>query len=341
MTEVTRRDFLKVVVPGAWALDLRKGGGLGGLTPAGQIGLAKDVLLLTGGVASLVIKEKTPASFKEKVTVFDWDMAKGKDLEVFTHTAADEYLRLTNTNRVTKKELTETNFFQTTSEFVNAVKAFEPDFDPAVSVWGRTNFPNRQVFIDLSRVKQQTLAQVSKNMDPEKTAGNSILQASWHEWTRLDVTERQSGQFINNPQAYFDSPVSGKKEVFRRYRGGAVFTDTYYGYTRFESVWTNTIAARRMIEQVGLDFAFLAGNYYENGTDFFPLFTSATNIPLDVIYQMHATSDFEGFMELVGQKLPGNAPALVKGERLFTAIHKSDRQLIEQTGVYRLLPNKR
>lgn len=339
MSEITRREFLKAVIPGAWALELKKGQGIGGLSNPAKVGLLKDVVLLTGGVA-LLAQENTPKSFKEKVLSFDWERVTGKELKDFTSDVADGYLRLTKTNRVTKQDLMGTHFFKTTPEFINAVKAFEPDFTPESGVWGRTNFQNRQVFIDLAKLKEQTWAQVPKNVNPEKTAGNALLQALWHEWTRLDVTERQSGQFINNPQAFFDSPVSNKREVFRRYRGGAVFTDTFYGYTRFESVWNNTIVVRRMVAQVGLDFVFAAGDYYENGTDFFPLFTSITNIPIDTLYLMHTTSDFEGFMDLVGQKLPGNEQSLVKGERLFTAIHKSNRQLIEQTGVFTLLPKR-
>lgn len=340
MSEITRRDFLKAVVPGAWAVDLKRGGGLGGLSPAGQIGLVKDVLLFTSGVAYLVIKEKVPASFKERIEVFDWDRAEGKELEVFTNAAADEYLRLTGTNRVTRQDLTATHFFGNRGEFVNAVRNLGFGFTLTDRTWGATDFSKKQVFIDTAKLKDTFFPLTPKGFDSKKAAGRAFLQALWHEWGRLDITERKEGQFLNKPQYFFESPYSGTKEPFRKYIGGAIFTDTYFGYTRFESVWNNTIALRRMMEQVDLDWVFAAGEYFQNGSDIFVNFTRAVGMPLETMYQMHSTSDFEGFMDLVGQKLPGNEPPLVKGERLVTAIHKSDRQLLEQTGVLSLLPKR-
>ncbi len=338
------KDAVKVVVPGGWALDLRKGGGLGGLSPAGRVGLAKDIILATGGVM-LSTSEKSPKTFRERVTTFGWDHAKGNELVSFESDVADEYLKLTKSPRVTKDDLMNTLFVDNRADFVRLVTAFEPDYNPAFSVWGRTNFATRQIFIDLATLKDQALAQTplqyKGTIDPNKTAGRALLQGLWHEWTRLDVAERQSGQFINNPQIYFDSPNSGKKEQFKKYRGGTVYTDTYTGYSRFDSVWNQTIVIKRMIEQAGLDdWVVIPSFYFENGTDFFPAFVRAVGISLDTLYQMHATSDFEAFMDLVGQKLPGNAQALIKGEKLFTAIHKSDRKLLDQTGALTLLPKK-
>jgi hypothetical protein len=340
MTEFSRKDFLRAVVPGAWALDLKKGGGLGGLPPASQVGLVKDVLLITGGAASLVVKEKAPASFKQKVEAFSWgEAAKEKELAGHTDVLADEYLRLTGTTRIAKRETIEnTHFLQNRAEFINAVKDIGRGFTLTDGTWGATNFPKRQVYIDTTKLKEIFYPLVPKGYDPNKSAGRAFLQALWHEWGRLDVAERTEGRFLNDPKYFFEVPGTGRKEPFRKYIGGAVFTDTYFGYTRFESVWNNSIAVRRMSEQVDLDWVYAAGDYDRNGTDIFTEFTKAAGISIDTLYQMHATSDFEGFMDLVGQKLPGNTPAQIKGERLFTAIHRADPQLITQTGALTLLP---
>lgn len=283
-------------------------------------------------------------SFKEKVTSFTWEQAANPEqLEKFTKMLADEYLRLTGTNRLKKDDLIglgKTNFFNNTAAYFNAIKSVEPDFKPGDSHWGYTFYANNQSFIDLSSLKKQTMEQTPKGLNPNQMAGRTLLEALWHEWGHKDVTEKTTGQFINNPQAQFYSPNSNKNEVFRKYRGGVVYTDTYYGYLRFDEVWNDTINARRMIEQVGLDFVVLAGDYNKNGTDFFPLFTSAVGVPLDLMYKMHAESDFEGFETLVGEKLPGNESATLKGARLFTGIHQSNRQMIEQSGALGLLPKR-
>lgn len=355
MSEITRRNLLKAVVPGAWAFELRKGQGVGGLSTPAKIGLVKDLVLVTsGGILAALLtdnqesfpkQEIPPKSFKEKVLSFKWDQAKGQELESFTSDLADEYLRLTGTTRVNKNDLTgagKTNYFTNRDEMVKAIRALTPDFIPTTRQWGYTDFETGKVFIDLGTLKEQTGTQARQNNgDPNDTAGVALLDALWHEWGHVDVTPRTEGKYINNPQLYFYSPNSNKNELYKKYRGAQVFTDTYYGFLRFEEILNETIIVKRMIEQVGLEDIFSASEYYENGIDFFPLFTSAVEIKLEDLYQLHTTSDFEGIVNLIGSHLPGNEDPFVKGGRLLVGIHQSNPQLIQQTGVYNLLPNRR
>lgn len=355
MSEITstKRDFLKAAIPGMWALELRKGGGIGGLSTPAKIGLVKDLILVTsGGILALLPrenlpkenKEKLPKPFKERVLSFKWDQANGKELESFTSDLADEYLRLTQTTRVNKNDLVgqgRTNYFKDRDEMVKAIRVLTPDFTPTAAQWGYTDFGTGKVFIDLGTLKEQTSVQAKQNnLDPNDTAGIALLDALWHEWGHADVAERTEGKYINNPQLYFHSPNSNKNEQYKKYRGAQVFTDTYYGFLRFEEVLNETITVKRMIQQVGLETVFSSADYYQNGIDFFPLFTSTVGIKLDDLYQMHATSDFEGIVNLIGSHLPGNEDPFVKGGRLLVGIHQSNPQMIAQTGVYNLIPKK-
>lgn len=347
MSEISRRDFLKIVIPGAWTLELRKAGGVGNLSTPAKIGLVKDVVLLVGvgGVVNLLLTEKQPKSFKERILSFKWEQANGKELEGFYSDLADEYLRLTKTGRVTKNDLVgagKTNFLKSREEMVKAIRDLVPDFTPTPTQWGYADFKTGKVFIDLATLKEQTEAQArNNNLDSNKTAGMALLGAVWHEWGHVDIRERMQGELINNPRYVFHSPASGKDEQFRKYRGAEVFTDTYYGFLRFEEVLNETVTIRRIIEQVGLEAAFSAADYYQNGIDFFPMFTSATGIKLDDLYQMHATSDFEGIIKLIGSKLPGDGSSFEKGIKLALGIHQSNPQLIQQSGVYGFVPRGR
>ena len=219
------------------------------------------------------------------------------------------------------------------SEFIDAIKKVEPSFTSSNDQWGYAHYASRKIFIDLESLKKQ------KSLTAGITgAGLPILDALWHEFGHLDVTPRTQGDFINNPDAYFFSPNSKSNEQFRTYRGGEVFTDTYFGFARFDEVWNETNNVRRMIEDVGLKMVSAARNYYQNGVDFFPKFTSALNIPLDVMYQMRADSDFEGFAKLIGNNLPGNDTPVNKGLGLFVGIHQSDPNIIRQTGALDRIP---
>lgn len=341
---ITRRDFLKVAVPGAWALELREGGGIGGLSTPAKFGLVKDVVLLTGSVSLLFPKEKAPKSFKDRVLSFKWEQAKGKELETFTSDLADEYLRLTGTTRLAKADLTgpgKTNFFQNRQDMVQAIRETDPSYKLArETVWAYADFRTGKVFIDLGTLRENTTAAAkASKIDPNNIAGIVLLDSVWHEWGHKDITVSTSGQLLNNPDFYFLSPNSGLNEQFRRYRGAEVFTDTHFGFSRFEEVLNETITLRRM-EKIGLGTNLTVyGDYFPDGVSFFPMFTIVVKIPLETLYQMHATSDFEGLAKLIGSHLPGPEDPLQKGVRLMVGIHQSNSQLIEQTGVHSVINN--
>lgn len=347
MSEITRRDFLKAAIPGAWVLELRKGQGIGGLSTAAKIGLVKDVVLITGitgGITALFPKERPPKSFKNRVLSFKWEQAKGKELESFTGDLADEYLRLTGTTRMTKVDLIgpgTTNYFQNRQDMIKAIREIDPNYEIArVTVWAYADSKTGKVFIDLGTLKENTTAAAkASKLDPGNIAGMVLLDTVWHEWGHKDITTSTSGQLLNNPDFFFYSPVSRADEQFRRYRGAEVFTDTHYGFSRFEEVLNETITLRRM-EELGLGTNLTVyGDYFPDGVSFFPLFTIVANIPLETLYQMHATSDFEGLAKLIGSHLPGQEDPLQKGVRLMVGIHQSNSQLIEQTGVHSVINN--
>lgn len=334
---VSRRNVLKAMLPGGWIGEARSGG-LGNLSTPAKISLVKDAALILGP-AVLVYKESTEQaeeqSLKEKVLSFTWrDIENNGKLRSFVESLADSYLQVTQTPRLTREDLigeNRTTFYKSEDAFIQGVRVVEPNYQSTETHWGYTHYLSKRVFIDLESLKKQALTQNAE-------AGLALIDALWHEWGHLDLADRTSGELLNNPQAYFYSPVSSRNELLRRYRGGAVYTDTYYGFLRFEEVWNETITVRRMVEQVGLDQVVSARDYYQNGVDFFPRFTSSVNIPLDTLYQMHAASDFEGFSRLVGQNLPGSEPTMTKGVRLFSGIHQSDPSLIRQTGVFERIP---
>lgn len=345
MTEISRRNFLKAITPLGWLGEARASG-LGNLSTPAKISLIKDVAIFVQGGGFLITRglEETEKRkpFKEKVLAFDWTQAsKEKELEKFVSLLAEEYLRLTATIRVNKEDMigmNKLNLYPDKEQFTKAIRTVEPDFNPTPRQYGYTHYATRRIFIDLGGLKEQVTTQAKQQkIDSSKTAGLALLDALWHEWGHLDVEDRVEGQFIRNPQAYFYSPKSGTNEQFRRYRGGAVYTDTYFGYLRYDEVLNETINVRRMIEQVGLQQISFTADYYENGIDFFPLFTTKVGIPLEIFYKLYATSDFEGLLTLLGQHLPGDEHPSIKGEKLATAIHQSNRVAFEQTGALKTI----
>lgn len=343
---VPRRAFLKAIIPGGWVPEVIHAGGLGGLSTAGKVSLIKDVALVSSSVGlglkagGLLGKEGEEANFKDKVLKFGWKNAEDSSkLQNFVDAAAEEYINLTKTPRLTKSELTsQTIFCRSDDEYLKTVRAIEPSYFPPPNYWGYTDYKTHKLVIDLASLKAQVIeASQSQKIDPELTAGKALITSLWHEWGHLDVTERNEGKNLNNPDIYFRSPVSMKNGLWKKYRGGTVYTDTYYGYVRFDEVLNETINVRRMTEQLGLDKTVSTGNYYQNGVDIFWDFTRKTGISLDTLYQAHATSDFEGLAKIVGDNLPGNEDPNVKGLRLFTALHQANPDLINQTGIRSVL----
>lgn len=270
-------------------------------------------------------RELSKQLLREKVLSFSWEKTENAgELQRFVAELFNAYIQFTGTTRLGRDGGIRTTFYRSQKEFVDAVGSVEPNSKPTETQWGYTHYESRNVFIDLESLKRQSVQQ-------SPIAGLALLDALWHEWGHLDVEERTEGELLNNPAFFFMTPL-GQREMFKKYRGGAIYTDTYYGYLRFNEVWLEAITARRMVEQLGLEEIIIAGDHYENGVDFFAKFTS-TFIPLNTLYQMYATSDFEGFAKLVGLHLPGEAPPLSKGIDLFTGIHRSDPEMIDRTGV--------
>ncbi len=299
-------------------------------------------LLGTGAAAAtgyLVFKNNlegnTDKTFKEQILNFSWTDAQNPDkLTTLSDSIIKQYLILSESTRLnfdSMKVPGRITFYQTTDQYIQSIKQVAPG-NHSPDEWGYTDYQTGKIFIDLSRLKEQSLKE-----SPDIEAGRAILEAEFHELIHLDVSGKKQGILINNPQAYFYSPVSGKNEMIESFRGGVAYTKTYYGYVGFDEVWTDTISQRFMIDKVGLNKIIGAGDYYRNGTDLFVPFTYAAGIPLSAIYQMHATSDFEGFAVIVGEKLPGNIPPLEKGIGLFTAIHQRNLDMINKTGIQEVI----
>lgn len=281
-----------------------------------------------------------PTSFKESIKQFTWEDTKNPEkLNKLVNMIADQYLVLTQTPRLAKENLINpkiTNIASTTEQYLTAIRAVESAYRPNPEVWGYAHYSSKKVFIDLETLKKLTDQESSKSTI-KPSAGEALLGALFHEWGRQDIVESNHGQLIQNPNIVFLSPSSNQREMWQRYRGAEVYTATFFGYSRFESVINQTIILRRIQEQLGFEYALAAGHYFPNGTDVTLDLTLRTGISIEELYQKHATSDFEGIITLLGSKLPGNQPALEKGAAIATAIHQNNRQALEQTGVFQVI----
>jgi hypothetical protein len=270
---------------------------------------------------------------KERIMNFSWRDSRNKTkLDVFARELARSYISLTVTTRLKESDLIgvgKTDFYFSTTDFINAVQKEEVNYVPSQSQWGYTYFETQHHFIDLSKIQKQAKTEGG-------SAGQAILDACWHEWGHSDIESRTQGDLLNNKIGFY-SPISKTNEPWIRYRGAEVYTQTYYGLLRFEEVLNETITVRRMIEQLKLESIVSAKDYYLNGVDFFPKLTSVIGISLEEIYQLHATSNFEELAKIIGEKLPGNKNPIEKGLNLFIGIHESDKNIINNTGALGLL----
>lgn len=328
----SRRNFLKALTPLGWLPEVARKKGFSGLSREAQVSIAKDVALLLGPATIAKLTETRESTLKEKVLSFTWEDASHKEkLNLFIENLATAYIKSSKTPRLTKEELlAKTATYNSTEDYIQAVRKVNPQYAPTSTQWGYADYTTDKVFIDREGLKRQAPG----------NAGLSLITTLWHEWGHLDVVERTTGELLNNPDAFFYSPNSLSNEQFRRYRGGEIYTDTYFGYRRFDEVWLESITTRRIIETLGLtekEKLTSAADYYENGVDFFAKFTSVVGIPLQMLYEMHAASDFEGFAKLVGQHLPKARPPLEKGIELFTSIHRADSNMIQETGVFEVV----
>ena len=91
-----------------------------------------------------------------------------------------------------------------------------------------------------------------------------------------------------------------------------------------------------LTETLGFDrvpSATMYGAYLREGLDIFVELTRDLDISLQDLYSLYHLSDYEGLAMRVGQHLRGWELPLIRGHRLFSAIHRVDRDEIEALGV--------
>ncbi len=324
----TRRKFIKAVTPGGWipeAVRFAKGKQKTISRPA-VVSAVKDVALI-GGIPLAInllgsAEPQRNQSLKEKVVSFTWkDADNPEKLKAFLESLVDGYLLYTNSTHLTKPDLVEkTNFIKNEKEFINVVKEIDPKY-AIEHERGFADYENKRAFLNLEALKR----------DGPDSAGLEIIGTLWHEWLHLDLQPRTQGQYINNPRVLLRPSTNMPGEIIRKYYGGKMLSENYNDYDRFEEVWVETLAVKLQRDLLGLSEIDSSRDYYNNGVDI--LLPLTDSIPFQEMYNMHATSDFEGFATRIGEKLPGNQPPFNRGEQLFIALHKADPDLIRQTGV--------
>lgn len=283
-----------------------------------------------GGVAALAVDTLAcgifEKSLKDSVLSFTWqDLENEGKLKGLVERLASSYTSFTETPRLKKGELiANTTLYQKSQDYSKN----SPVSTLQEHNWGQADFKNKTVHVDLEELQKL-------GRQYRQQAGSVLLDALWHEWGHLDIMENNSGSLINRPDlAYFYSPVSKTNEAYKFYRGGRVYTDTYFGFLRWDEVLNETINLRRMAEQAGLSGGFTTGDYVQTGTDFFPDFTVSVGINLNKLYELYSTSDWEGLARIIGENLPGVGSDLEKGRNLFLAVNYGDRRALANTGVF-------
>lgn len=327
-----RRNLLKMIIPLGWVPEVRRKGGISNLSTHAKVSLVKDIGLVgvaTGVAVPLVKEAARERTLKEKVLAFTWEDAKDeKKLRAFTENLANGYVELTQTTRIKKEELVDARkirFFTRENDFLQEVAKLSPQL-AVLHQRGYADYTERVAFINLEALQRDSKTTGSN-------AGLELVQAIWHEWGHLDIEPRTVGKYINNPKAVLRPSANMPSEIIRRYHGGIIESDSYQDDKRFEEVWLETVIFRMIADGVGLEELSLSKEYFLNGVDVLASLTR--DISYKKLYEMHATSDFEEFARLIGQKLPGNQEDFVKGERLFAAINSADYRKIEQTGATR------
>lgn len=268
-------------------------------------------------------------AFRSAVEHFSWEQAHNQEILQFANLVADYYLHITNTTRLSKEQLiSNLTFYPSTPEYLEAVRTVYPEYN--ASQWAYTDFSSGKIFLDLELLRAQAEPQGG-------SAGMALLDGLWHEWGHLDVTIRNEGTLLNKPEFAFLSPTTNENEPLLYYRGGAVYTETYYGFLFFEEILNESLTIRLMTEKLGMQTYIAAADYYPLGAELFVPLSQKAGVSVDELYELHSTSNFEALATKIGSVLPGGTSDLDKGVTLFIGLHQQDEEVIRATGVYEIL----
>lgn len=301
------------------------------------IGLGAIGATSIGGLKYLESEREKSKTFKDWALEFKWEnIGSVADLEGFKRSAINEYINLTGSVNLTPEQLLESGrvkFYPSTRDFQAAIRQKKPGYTGGDV--GYTDYDNTLVFFDIEGIKAEAWRLPGND-------GLHLARLMFHELGHLDVALKSTGFQINNPNYYFRNPQIGVDEPYFVYRGFQVFTrSSYYGFNLVEEAALDTLAHRLLTERSGIppervDAFTKDSKYYRNGVDLLLPF-SRKFIDLDTLYSLHASSDFDGIVELVGSKLPGEASNIYKGRELFIGIQERNPGRIASTGIQQLL----
>lgn len=301
------------------------------------IGLGAIGVASIGGLKYLESEREKSKTFKDWALEFKWEnIGSVADLEGFKRSAINEYINLTGSVNLTPEQLLEpgrVKFYPSTRDFQAAVRQKKPGYTGGDV--GYTDYDNSLVFFDIEGIKAEA----------RRLPGNDGLHLArlmFHELGHLDVRLKTDGDQINNPNYYFPNTRTQEKELYFVYRGFQVYTaNGNFGFNAVEEVILDVLANRLLIEKAGLPAERIGiftidSKYYRNGVDVLLPF-SEKYIPLDELYTLHATSDFDRIVKRIGSVLPGTEGEIYKGRELFIGIQEKNSSRIAATGVNALL----
>lgn len=289
-----------------------------------------------GGLKLLDNEREKNKSFKDRVLEFNWNnIHSSEDLRPFLESGVREYLKVTNSPNLTEAQFLETgriSFYKTTREFEEAIRKLKPNYPGGDTAY--SDYDNQKLYFNIEKLKNE--AKRFPNGD-----GVNLTRLMFHELGHFDVQLKTEGDQINKvDEYYFINPNTKKREPYKAYRGVQVYTaSSYSGFDQTEEVVPDTLSYRLLVERVGLPEAAVSfhtrdSKYYRVGVDTFLPF-SKKQIFLDDLYRLHATSGFDGMINLVGSKLTGptNFNARNRGRELFIGMQERNPQKIASTGI--------
>lgn len=254
------------------------------------------------------------------------DVENEAKLRDFVNTLAQYYIEATESKTASVASLTDPQkLVLTYDRDIYLIAAKEDPY--AEKTYARFDPNTKVISMDLSMF-------IENRRRKGDNVGIYLARVLFEEWTHQSAIENRQGALLNNPDNPYCKLPDGI-HVWEWYQGGIARYEDKQSLWGFEEIWVDTLMRRLFFEKFDIEIPESA--YYFYGTYFFEPLTTYLGISVSQLFNLHASSDLEGFAILIGSKLPGDENALDKGMRLFHAIGTQDENALYATGVLTLL----
>ncbi|MDO8452481.1 MAG: hypothetical protein Q7S79_01890 [bacterium] len=277
-------------------------------------GAAKTAITFAAGAAVGAIASKAPEFLKKadnkivdtvkNITLDDLRNPEGDNFKRLVSASAQEFVDILQPAGIQPKDLVNRlKFHNTQEEYINAIRnAGIIDFSITEGTAHFGIFTRKTGEIQMNTKSLREEANYYSDYP-------GIIVYRWlvHEWIHSLASEKQNGKYIRSAKDVITDKNNNNPEVWTKYRGGRIITESYEALAFFDESLTDLITKQVVTQSLvkdptllGSAVTFINQSSYSEGTSRLGRIAERARLTSKELARYYQTSDVEALFEKIG-----------------------------------------